>query len=194
MSRRFLTSPVKARREGWSDLNLALFEAGGVDLAGAVHGGGRRRAVGRRGARLLQLLDIGSDMHVSRRVPPQPVEEFDGGTRIGAPRVRIPDLRGEEFKETIGRTRAGGGDESVGDGAIRAGRVVICGSGQYGAAHLFDILNRLFDFVIHVVGARPCPPPNLVEKRIHVLSECAVIVVIIEGFLNKHTRRRTIVP
>jgi hypothetical protein len=29
----------------------------------------------------------------------KPVDEFPRSTRIGAPRVRIPDLRREEFKE-----------------------------------------------------------------------------------------------
>ena len=36
--------------------------------------------------------------------------------RIGAARVRVADLRGEEFKEAIGGALAGGGDE--GGGAI----------------------------------------------------------------------------
>jgi hypothetical protein len=33
-------------------------------------------------------------------------------TRIGAARVRIPDLRGEEFKEAVGSALADGGDGS----------------------------------------------------------------------------------
>jgi hypothetical protein len=32
----------------------------------------------------------------------KPIEEFRRGARIGAPRVRIPDLGGEEFEEAIG--------------------------------------------------------------------------------------------
>ena len=46
----------------------------------------------------------------------QPIEEFDGGARIGAARVRIADIGGEEFKEAIGRALADGGDE--GGGAV----------------------------------------------------------------------------
>ena len=37
----------------------------------------------------------------------QPIEEFDGGARIGAARVRIANVGGEEFKEAIGRALAG---------------------------------------------------------------------------------------
>ena len=44
----------------------------------------------------------------------KPVEEFDGSARIGAARVRVPDLRGEEFKEAIGCALADGGDKGVG--------------------------------------------------------------------------------
>ena len=49
----------------------------------------------------------------------QPIEEFHGGARIGAARVRIADIGGEEFKEAIGGALADGGDEgggAVGDG------------------------------------------------------------------------------
>ena len=84
--------------------------------------GGEAQFGGRRGARLLKLLDIGGDVnaldrrklpHAARR---EPVEEFDGRARIGAARVRIPDLRLEEFKEAIGGARAVGGDK--GGGAV----------------------------------------------------------------------------
>ncbi len=44
----------------------------------------------------------------------KPVEEFNGGARIGAARVRIADIGGEEFKEAIGSALADGGDESRG--------------------------------------------------------------------------------
>ena len=89
--------------------------------------GGEAQLRGRRGSRLLQLLDIGGDMHALdrrdlRHAPRrQPVEEFDGGTRIGAARVRIPDLRGEEFKEAVEVALAGGGDK--GRGAVGEARV-----------------------------------------------------------------------
>ena len=55
--------------------------------------------------------------HIVRRG--KPVEEFDGRARIGASRVRIPDLGGEEFKEAIGSARASGGDKrggAIGEG------------------------------------------------------------------------------
>ena len=115
------------------------------DMARPAHGGGgidrhdladdqpveqmpqRRQAQlrGRRGSRLLQLLDIGGDMHAldggdardAARL--QPIEEFDGGARIGAARVRIADIGGEEFKEAIGGALADGGDE--GGGAVSEG-------------------------------------------------------------------------
>ncbi len=74
----------------------------------------------RRGSRALQLLDVGGDMHALDRRKPgdaarlKPIEEFRRGARIGAARVRVPDLRGEEFEEAIRSTGAGGGDESGG--------------------------------------------------------------------------------
>jgi len=46
----------------------------------------------------------------------KPVEELDGGARIGAAGVRIADIGGEEFKEAIGRALADGGDK--GGGAV----------------------------------------------------------------------------
>src|ERR1019366_8091179 len=73
-----------------------------------------------RGSRLGKLLDIGGDMHaLDRRKLPypsrgEPVEKFHGGARIGAARVRIADIGGEEFKEAIRRALADGGDESMG--------------------------------------------------------------------------------
>ena len=88
------------------------------DMARPAHGGGgihrhdladdqpieqmpqRRQAQlrGRRGSRFLQLLDIGGDMHALDRRDARdaarlkPIEEFDGGARIGAARVRIADI------------------------------------------------------------------------------------------------------
>ena len=44
----------------------------------------------------------------------KPVEKFDGGARIGAARVRIADIGGEEFKKAVGGARASGGDEGGG--------------------------------------------------------------------------------
>ena len=41
----------------------------------------------------------------------KPVEEFRRRVRIGAAGVRVPDLRGEEFKEAIESTGATRGDE-----------------------------------------------------------------------------------
>jgi hypothetical protein len=42
------------------------------------------------------------------------------GARISAARVRVPDLRGEEFEETIGSTRAGGCDNGGDEGSVTA--------------------------------------------------------------------------
>jgi hypothetical protein len=61
----------------------------------------------------VDALDGREPRHAARR---KPVEEFDGRARIGAPRVRIPDLRREEFKEAIRRAGTENGDE--GRGAI----------------------------------------------------------------------------
>jgi hypothetical protein len=41
----------------------------------------------------------------------KPVEEFRRGARISAARVRVPDLRGEEFEEAIRGARTSGGDK-----------------------------------------------------------------------------------
>jgi hypothetical protein len=49
----------------------------------------------------------------------KPVEEFDRRTRIGAARVRVANVRREEFEEAIGGVCADGGDEgggTVGEG------------------------------------------------------------------------------
>ncbi len=53
------------------------------------------------------------ELYASRPGPRgrKPVEEFDGCERIGAPRVRVPDLRREEFKKAIGGALAGGCDK-----------------------------------------------------------------------------------
>ena len=67
---------------------------------------GAERALG-------ELLDIGGDMRTfdgGDARPPgtsQQIEEFDGGARIGAARLRIANVGGEEFKEAIGRALAG---------------------------------------------------------------------------------------
>jgi hypothetical protein len=63
----------------------------------------------------------------------EPVEEFFRRARIGAPRVRVPDLGREEFKEAIGGALAGGGDKGV--GAVGEGDELI---------HLSDFLSRAF--------------------------------------------------
>ncbi len=74
----------------------------------------------RRGSRALQLLDVGRDMHALDRrelrdaLRRKPIEEFRRRARVGAARVRVPDLRGEEFEEAIGGARAVGGDERRG--------------------------------------------------------------------------------
>ena len=47
----------------------------------------------------------------------KPIEEFRRGARIGAARVRVPDLRGEEFEEAIGGALAGGRDKGRGASA-----------------------------------------------------------------------------
>ena len=44
----------------------------------------------------------------------KPIEELDGGARIGSARVRIADIGGEEFKEAIGGALADGGDKGGG--------------------------------------------------------------------------------
>ena len=48
----------------------------------------------------------------------KPIEEFPRRARIGAARVRVPDLRGEKFEEAIGRAQAGCGNK--GRGAVNA--------------------------------------------------------------------------
>src|SRR5271166_3691040 len=74
----------------------------------------------RRGSRSAQLLDVGRDMHALDRrelrdaLRLKPIEEFRRRSHIGAAGVRVPDLRGEEFEEAIGGTRASGGDKGRG--------------------------------------------------------------------------------
>ena len=81
---------------------------------------GQAQLRGRRGSRSAQLLDVGRDMHALDRrelrdaFRRKPIEEFRRGARIGAARVRVPDLRGEEFEEAIRGARAGGGDQGRG--------------------------------------------------------------------------------
>ena len=48
----------------------------------------------------------------------KPVEEVRCGAHIGAARVPVSDLRGEEFEKAIAGARAGGGDQ---DWKLRAG-------------------------------------------------------------------------
>ena len=68
---------------------------------------------GRRGSRSLELLDIGRAMHALDRrdlrhaARRKPMEESRRRSHIGAARVRIPDLRGEEFKKRDEARRAG---------------------------------------------------------------------------------------
>jgi len=65
--------------------------------------GGEAQFRGRRGARLLQLLDIGGHVPAldGRKLPHaarlRPVEEFDSRARIGAARVRVADVGDDEF-------------------------------------------------------------------------------------------------
>ncbi len=67
-----------------------------------------------------QLLDVGRDMNALDRrelrdaLRLKPIEEFRRRARIGAARVRVPDLRGEEFEEAIGSAEAGRGDKRGG--------------------------------------------------------------------------------
>ncbi len=42
------------------------------------------------------------------------IEKLDGRARVGAARVRIADIGGEEFKEAIRRALADSGDKSGG--------------------------------------------------------------------------------
>ena len=66
----------------------------------------------------MQLLNIGGDMHaldggdVRDAARLQPIEKLDGSARIGAARVRVADVGGEEFKEAIGGALAGDRDQS----------------------------------------------------------------------------------
>jgi hypothetical protein len=56
---------------------------------------------------------------VTSRAASQSKNSF--AARVGAARVRIPDLRGEEFKEAVEVALAGGGDK--GRGAVGEARV-----------------------------------------------------------------------
>jgi hypothetical protein len=56
----------------------------------------------------VDALDIREPRHALRM---NPVEEFDGGARIGAARVRVADVGGEEFEEAIGGVFPGCDDE-----------------------------------------------------------------------------------
>ena len=73
--------------------------------------GGEAQLRGWCGSRLLQLLDIGGDVDALDRREPRhaarrkPVEEFHGRARIGAARVRVANVGGEEFKKAVGGAR-----------------------------------------------------------------------------------------
>ena len=114
----------------------------------------------------------------------EPVEEFDGGARIGAARVRIADLGGEEFKKAIGRALADGGDK---DGGVRVGnrcwRVMHSSIRERGdkTFQIAKLPSRFF-----------CPLDRLVFPKLritnpnvsaHLLNEIRIIVG-----LNKHLR------
>jgi hypothetical protein len=77
---------------------------------------------GQRGSLATELLDVGRDMqrlHVGDRRDAGALaagQKFVRRLRIGAPRVLVTDVRGEEFEEAVGSARAGGGDK--GRGAI----------------------------------------------------------------------------
>ena len=81
---------------------------------------GQAQLRGRCGSLTGQFLDVGRDMnardlvelrHALRR---QPVEKLLGRACVGAARVRVANLGGEEFEEAIGSTGAGRGDEGGG--------------------------------------------------------------------------------
>ncbi len=99
-----------------------------------------RGAISRSGLSetFLQLFDIGRDMDALDRhklrhaMRPQPGEEFMRGAGRGAARMRIPDLRREEFKEAIGGGIASGRDE--GGGAIGNGRDELIRTGTISAS------------------------------------------------------------
>jgi hypothetical protein len=131
--------------------------------------GGEAQFCGRRGARLLQLLDVAGDVDALNRCEPrhaarrQPVEEFDRRARVGAARVRIAKIGGEEFKEAIGGARAGVGDE--GGGAVGEGdELVHCAdfdlsSGKVGGvAPSFSVSVGDFD---NVSTRNPANPKSL---------------------------------
>jgi hypothetical protein len=65
----------------------------------------RSSCVSRHGFANMHALARREPRHAARR---KPVEEFHGRARIGAARVRIPDLRGKKFKEAIGGALSGG--------------------------------------------------------------------------------------
>jgi hypothetical protein len=116
---------VLPRRTTWRGPRTAAAGLVGSDLADhhpieQVAQGGQAQLRRRRGSLALQLLDVGGDMHALDRrdlrgaLRLNPIEEFRRRVRISAARVRVPDLRGEEFEETIGSTRAGGCDKGGG--------------------------------------------------------------------------------
>jgi len=78
---------------------------------------GQAQLCGRRGSSAVQLLDVGRDVnaldvgelrHALRR---EPVEKLRRRARVGAARVRVANLGGEEFEEAIGSTGASRSDK-----------------------------------------------------------------------------------
>src|SRR5271165_3143718 len=83
---------------------------------------------GRRGSLAAELLDVGRDMqrlHGGDRRDAgalAPGQKFPRRLRIGAPRVLVANVRGEEFQKARLRARAGGGDNSGRSSSVRKGR------------------------------------------------------------------------
>ncbi len=73
---------------------------------------------GRRGSRAAQFLDVGRDVNardvgeLRHALGRKPIEKLRRGPRIGAARMRVANVGGEEFEEAIGSTGAGCRDES----------------------------------------------------------------------------------
>jgi len=81
---------------------------------------GQAQLRGRRGSRAVQFLDVGGDVNaldvgkLRHALRGEPIEKLRRCPRISPARVRVPDLRREEFKEAIGSTGARRGDEGRG--------------------------------------------------------------------------------
>jgi hypothetical protein len=89
----------------------------GVRPIEQVTQGSQAQLCSRCGWHLAQLLDVGGYMHTLDRsdlrdaLCLKPIEEFPRRSRIGAARVRVPDLRREEFEKAIGSALTDGGDQ-----------------------------------------------------------------------------------